>query len=245
MLLLSILLTAAAPAPPPLRVLAAGATESTLRAVAPEYEAQSGRSLQLTYGAVGQLRDRLLAGEDADLVIVTPVIVEQLEAKGAVRPGSRVDLGRVGGGVAVRAGAPPPAVGTPDELKRALLEAEEIHVADPATATAGAWFLTIAERLGIADAVRPKLRLASGGKEAMQHMARSTARAIGATQISEILSVPEVTLVAPYPEPLQRITIYTGVVPARARQPEAAQDLLRFLASDAVQARFRKAGFDR
>ncbi len=244
MLLLSILL-AAAPAPAPLRVLAAGATESTLRAVVPEYEAQSGRSLQLTYGAVGQLRDRLLAGEEADLVIVTPAIIEQLEAKNAVRPGSRVDLGRVGGGIAVRKGAPRPAIGTPEELKRALLDAEEIYVADPATATAGAWFLSIAERLGIAEAVRPKLRPASGGKEAMQHMARSTARAIGATQISEILSVPDVTLVAAYPEPLQRITIYAGVIPTRARQPEAAQDLLRFLTSDPVQARFRKAGFDR
>jgi molybdate transport system substrate-binding protein len=245
MLLLALLLTATAPAPTPLRVLAAGATESTLRAVAAEYESRSGRSLQLTYGAVGQLRDRLVAGEDADLLIVTPAIIEQLEKKALLRPGSRVDLGRVGGGLAVRGGAPRPPVGTSEELKQALLAADEIYVADPATATAGAYFLTVAERLGIAQEVRPKLRSAPGGKEAMRRMAEATGRAIGATQISEILSVSEVTLVAPYPGELQRITVYSGAIPARAKSPEAAQDLLRFLTSDPVQARFRNAGFDR
>jgi molybdate transport system substrate-binding protein len=245
MLLLAILLTAAAPDTGPVRVLAAGATESTLRAVAAEYEHRTGRALQLGFGAVGQLRDRVLSGEDADLVIVTPAIVEQLEAKAVLRPGTRIDLGRVGGGIAVPRGSPSPAVGTPEELRKALLGAAEIYLADPATATAGAYFLTIAERLGIADEVRPRIRSAPGGKEAMQQMARASGRAIGVTQISEILAVPEVTLVGPYPEPFQRMTTYAGVIPARAQHPEAARDLLRFLTTDGVQASFRKAGFER
>ncbi len=227
-----------------LRVLAAGATESTLRAAVGEFEAMSGHRLQLTYGGVGQLRDRVVAGEPADLVIVTPVVVEQLQGKDLVRPGSRVDLGRVGGGIAVRSGEPRPAVGTPEELKRALLAADEIYFPDPASTTAGAYLLSVADRLGIGADVRRKARTAPGGKKAMELMARSRGHAIGLTQISEILSVPEVDLVGPYPAPMQTATTYSGVVLARTPRAAAAWEFLRFLTSPAVQARFRKAGFD-
>ncbi len=227
-----------------LRVLAAGATESTLRAVLPEFEARSGDRLEVAYGGVGQLRDRVASGERADAVVATPAVLEELEARRLVRAGSRVDLGTVGGGVAVRAGAPRPPVGTPDELRRALLAADEIYFPDPASTTAGAYLLSVADRLGIRAEVRRKARNAPGGKQAMQLLARSTRHAVGVTQISEILSVPEVALVGPYPAPLQKATTYAGVVLAGASAPDAARELLRFLASPPVQARFRAAGFE-
>jgi molybdate transport system substrate-binding protein len=226
-----------------IRVLAAGATESTLRDVVAAFERESGHTLVATFGNVGELRDRLASGTPADATIVTPAILEQLEARKLVRPGSRLDLGRVGGGIAVCAGAPRPAVGTPDELRATLLAARAIHIADPARATAGAHFVKVAERLGVAEAVKPKLRPAAGGKAAMQAMAGACEGALGLTQVSEILSVPEVALVGPYPSDLQNDTIYSGIVLAGARQPEAAQAFLRYLASPAAQARFAKSGF--
>ena len=225
-------------------VLAAGATESTVRDVVGQFEKQTGHRVSLSFGAVGLLRDRLQAGERADAVIVTPVIIEQLTAKGFVRPGSRVDLGRVGGGIAVRAGASPPAVGTPDALKRALLQAKEVWYADPAKATAGAYFLEVADRLGIGDEVRRKGHTAAGGREAMKQMAESKADAIGLTQVSEILAVSQVVLVGPYPAELQRMTTYSGVVPPGARHPEAAAAFLEFLTGPAARARFARAGFE-
>lgn len=227
-----------------IRALCAGATESTVRDMVGAFEKESGHSVSLAFGAVGALRDRIQGGEAADLTIVTPVIIEQLVGKGLVRSGSRVDLGRVGGGIAVRAGAPRPAVGTADELKRALLRAAEVYYADPATATAGAHFLKVADRLGVGDEVRRKGRTFPGGREAMAAMARSKADAIGLTQVSEILAVPEVVLVGPYPGDLQSSTTYAGIVLAGARQPEAAAAFLRFLTSPPVKARFAKAGFE-
>jgi molybdate transport system substrate-binding protein len=182
-----------------LNVLAAGATESILRDMVGTFEKESGHTVKLTYAPVGALRDKIFAGEPADLTLVTPVIIEQLQARGVVRPNTRTDLGQVGGGIAVRVGTPLPAVATPEELKRALLAAREIYYADPTIATAGAYFLKVADHLGIADAVRQKGRTARGGKEAMELMAKSATEAIGLTQISEILSVKEVVLVGPYP----------------------------------------------
>ena len=125
---------------------------------------------------MGALRDKIYAGEPADLTIVTPVIIEQLQAKGLVRADTRVPLGRVGGGIAVPLGAPRPAIGTPDELKQALLAAKEIYYADPTIATAGAYFLKVADRLGIGDEVRKKGRTAGGGKVSMELMAKSATR---------------------------------------------------------------------
>jgi molybdate transport system substrate-binding protein len=244
-LLVALLVAHAAPARgDELRVLAAGATESTLLDVVASFEARSGHTVKIVFGAVGLLRDRVLAGEPADLVIVTPAIIEQLEARALVRPGSRVDVGSVGGGIAVRLGERAPPVGSPEELRQALLAADEIYFADPATATAGAHLLAVADRLGVGEAVRRKGHVAPGGKEAMRLMTLSRAAAIGLTQISEILSVDGVVLVAPYPAPLQRTTTYAGVVLASAAHPDAASAFQRFLASGAVLERLRKAGFD-
>jgi molybdate transport system substrate-binding protein len=227
-----------------INVLAAGATESIIRDMVGTFERESGHTVKLTYAPVGALRDKIFAGEPADLTIVTPVIIEQLQAKGAVQSATRTDMGRVGGGIAVRQGALRPAIGTPEELKRALLAATEIYYADPKIATAGAYFLQVADRLGIGDEVRKKGRTAGGGKESMELMAKSTANAIGLTQISEILSVKEVVLVGPYPGSLQNMTTYTGILIKDTPRAEAAEAFLRFLMSPPVQARFKQAGYE-
>ena len=78
----------------------------------------------------------------------------------------------------------------------------------------------------------------------MELMARSTVEAIGLTQISEILSVPEVELVGPYPGDLQLMTTYTGILLERTPHPDAAESFLRFLTSPDVQARFKQQGYE-
>ena len=227
-----------------INVLAAGATESIIRDMVGTFEKESGHTARLTYAPVGALRDKIFAGEPADLTIVTPAIIEQLQAQGAVQPATRTDLGRVGGGIAVPLGAPRPAIGTPDQLKQALLDAAEVYYADPKIATAGAYFLKVADRLGIGDEVKKKGRTAGGGKVSMEMMAKSAAKTIGLTQISEILSVKEVALVGPYPGELQTMTTYAGILLKDTPRTEAAKAFLNFLMSPPVQARFKQAGYD-
>ncbi|HSR12845.1 MAG TPA: substrate-binding domain-containing protein, partial [Thermodesulfobacteriota bacterium] len=119
-----------------------------------------------------------------------------------------------------------------------------IYHADPKIATAGAYFFKVAERLGIADEARRKGKTAGGGKVSMEMMAKSKAKAIGLTQISEILSVPEVDLVGPYPGDLQQMTTYTGIVLERTPNTASAEKFLKFLVSPAVQARFKQQGYE-
>jgi molybdate transport system substrate-binding protein len=75
-------------------------------------------------------------------------------------------------------------------------------------------------------------------------MAKSTSEAIGLTQISEILSVPEVDLLGPYPGDLQLMTTYTGILLERTANPAAAEAFLKFLTSPPVQARFKQQGYE-
>jgi molybdate transport system substrate-binding protein len=227
-----------------LRVLAAGAVQSTVNAVLGEFEQASGHTVKLSYGGVGALLEKIVAGEPADATIVTPAILAQLEAKGLARPGTRTDLGRVGGGIAVRMGAVRPPVGTPEELKQALLAAERVYYADPKVATSGAYLMKVADQMGIGDAVRAKGRTAPAGREAMQLMAKDEGRALGITQISEIVTVKEVVLIGPFPGNLQVFTVYTGVVLTKSAHPDAAAAFLAFLASAPVRERFVQAGYE-
>lgn len=235
------------PRPPttPLRFFAAGATEASVRDKIAVFEAQTGLSLEYSFGAVGALRDRVVAGEPADVLIVTPPIIAMLEQQQLVRAGSRVDLGRIGGGLAVRARDTAPSITTVDELRQALLDADEVHYADPATATAGAALMRIVDSLGIGDQVRAKGHTAAGGKEAMQNMSRSTAtRVLGATQISEIRSVPEVKFVSEYPGDLQVKTTYSAIILERTERADDATKLVQFFAGAEFQARLAQSGFE-
>ena len=69
---------------------------------------------------------RLQRGEPADVVIVNAAALDELILGGQVVTGSRVDLARSAIGMAVRAGAPKPDIGSIDALRRTLLQAKSI-----------------------------------------------------------------------------------------------------------------------
>jgi ABC-type molybdate transport system substrate-binding protein len=120
-----------------------------------------------------------------------------------------------------------------------------VYYADPAVATAGAALMRVVDTLGIAEEVRAKGHIASGGKAAMESMSLSTApRVLGATQLSEIKAVPAVTLVGEYPAPLQVKTTYSALVLEGSTRAEDALQLVQFLAGPSFQARLAQSGFE-
>jgi len=78
----------------------------------------------------------------------------------------------------------------------------------------------------------------------MQLLGKDEGRAIGLTQVSEIVAVDTVTLVGPYPGDLQRMTTYSAVVAARAQLTPAVQAFLGFLASPRLKARLVAGGYE-
>ena len=79
----------------------------------------------------------------------------------------------------------------------------------------------------------------------MQALARAPdARAIGCTQVTEILNTPGVTLVGPLPKEFELATVYTAGVCTRATLPGQAKLLAALLGGDAAREVRKKAGFE-
>src|SRR5437867_12262362 len=106
-----------------IRVLSAGAVEPGLRAAAAAFKKQSGHDVNITFNTAPEIRKRIGAGEAFDVVIAPPAALDEFAGKVTA---DRVNLGRVGLGVAVRPGAAVPDISSGDALKRSVLQGESV-----------------------------------------------------------------------------------------------------------------------
>ena len=227
-----------------LRLLGGGAVHGLVEASRGWFAAATGHAIEGTFGAVGAMRARLLAGEPADVVVLTRTLIGELAREGHVVAGSGVDIGSVDTAIATRTDDRAPALGDAASLRAALLAADAIHFPDPALATAGIHFAAVLADLGIADVVASRLRTAPNGATAMRALAASTdRRPIGCTQATEILSTPGIVLVAPLPAGHALATIYTAAIATTAQAPEAAARLIALLTAPGERDARRALGF--
>ena len=222
------------------RVISAGAVRAIVTEMARAYEKETGHMVTLTFGTVGIVRQKM-AADPADVVIMTDVAVDESARQGAIVGGSRVDIARTGMGVGVREGAPRPDISSTEAFKQTLLAARSIVYVDPAQgATSGIHFASVLQRLGIADAMKPKTTLVPGGYPA-ELVAKGEVELV-VHQISEIVPVKGVTLVGPLPKDLQKVTTYSAGVAAKTTSAELARGFIAFLTRPAFRAKFAEAG---
>lgn len=62
-----------------IKVLSAGAMKAMVSELSAEFTRETGHTLALTSGTVGQLRDKILAGEAADVVVMSDTAIDQLK----------------------------------------------------------------------------------------------------------------------------------------------------------------------
>lgn len=225
-----------------LDILSAGAAQGLIKALQPAFEARHGCRIQGRFGAVGAMKEALLAGEPCDLMVSSEAMVRDLVAEGRLRADPRGALGRVRTGVAVPSGSLLPDVSSPDALREALLAAETIYFPDPLRATAGIHFARVMEALGVRGQLQQRLRSFPNGAAAMAAMARAgEPLALGCTQVTEILYTEGVALVGVLPANFELSTVYTVALSTAARTPDLAAELLTMLTS-AEHAALRAAG---
>jgi molybdate transport system substrate-binding protein len=228
-----------------LALLSAGAAKGLVGQAAPAFTAATGVDVRGEFGAVGAMRERLAGGAACDVVILTAALIAALEADGSVVAGTAAPLGRVRTGIAVRAGAPLPAIGDAAVLAATLLAATGILFPDPQLATAGIHFVAVLRRLGIHDDVAARLRPYPNGATAMRALADAPEPGlVGCTQITEIRYTPGVALVGPLPAEFELATVYTAAVATRAADAAAARAFVAALAGPATLAQRRAGGFE-
>jgi molybdate transport system substrate-binding protein len=227
-----------------LKVLSGGAAQGLTEALAGDILAATGESLTGDFGPVGGMRDRILAGEVADFVILSRKLVDELAAGGYVLSGSITDIGDVATGVAMRAADPDVTCATADELRALLLASDGIFFPDPVAATAGIHFSYVLRDLGIAETVADRLQTFPGGIPAMKAMGDSPlGHPVGCTQVTEILRIKSVRLVGLLPKGLDLVTTYSAAVTTVAANPSAAARVIALMSAPGAAETRRAIGF--
>ena len=228
-----------------LHMLSGGAAAGLVDGLRARFKTQTGHDIAGEFGAVGLMKDKLLAGAACDVLALTQTLIDNLSESGHVLPASARPLGVVKTGVAVKVTEAVPNVSTPAALKAALLAARGIYFPDPVKATAGIHFFKVLQQLGIDAEVADRLRPFPNGAAAMREMAQcNEAGLIGCTQVTEILYTPDVRLVANLPTEFELATVYSVAVDARSSSMAAAQALVELLSGPAAAAQRASAGFE-
>jgi molybdate transport system substrate-binding protein len=222
-------------------VLTAGAMKAVVLALLPDFEAQTGHKVTVANDTAGGLARRIAGGERFDVAVITPAVIDDLVGRGQVV--ARLNIAKVGMGVAIKSGTPLPDISSVNAFKQTLLAARSVAYIDPkAGGSSGIYFDALLERLGIADRVRPKATLRAGGYVA--ELVVTGEADIAVHQISEIVPVSGVTLVGPLPLEIQNITIYAAGVSTTARDASAAQAFVQRLGSPAAAVILKKVGME-
>ncbi len=235
----SMILMAAAAHAAEIKVLASAAIKTAYLEVLPAFERTSGHKVITTWAPTAEMAQRVKDGEVVDLVIMAVEPVDELIKLGRIVAGSRVDLVRSGVGMAVQPGAARPDINTIEAFRRTLLAAKSITFS---TGLSGVYMTGLFQRMGIADELKPKIRVVKGVPIG-EVLARGDAE-IGFQQTSELLAVKGVKYVGPLPAEFQHTITFSAGVPARATQPDAAGALATFLTTPAAKGAFKKTGVD-
>jgi len=231
-------------AAPTLAVLSAGAAKGVVEAMTPDFAQAEGASIAGIFGAVGTIRERFLAGEACDVLILTDAMLDELARAGRVLPDTRASLGDVPTGIAVRHGDPHPAIGDANALRASLARASGWYCPDTARATAGIHFLRSVRELGLDTLAEDRIHAFPSGAIAMQALAQpGAAGAVGCTQVTEILYTPGVDLVGVLPAPFALATPYGVAVNVQAHHPEPARRFARLLSGEHSREVRTRGGF--
>lgn len=217
-----------------LRVLSSLALKGVLEKFRPEFERVLG-PLELRFDATQAILARLKEGERADLLVLTADALEDLREKGTVTEVRA--LGSSGIGVAVRAGAPKPDIGSVEALIHALVLADS--VAHSKVGASGIYFSQLIKDLKLEAKIK-KILVVEKGPVGLA-VARGEAE-IGVQQLCELAPVRGIDIVGPLPAPLQKLTHFAAGIAAGAANPQAAAKLMELLRSDAARAGMIEGG---
>ncbi len=215
--------------PPPVREI--------LNDLIPRFEQASGHKVVATYESSWLLVGRLEKGETADVVFLNVAQSDNLIKRGLLA--RRIDVARSTIGLAVRAGAPKPDIGSAEKFKQTLLAAKSF--ARNEGADSGRFMVALLERLGIAEAMKGKSTLVRQG-----HVAALVAKGeveLAAQQMSELMAVPGVQAI-PLPAEIQHVIVFSAGLPAAPKAGAAADEFVKFITSPAAAPAFKTRGLE-
>jgi len=227
-----------------IKVLSAAAVEPGLAKVADQFRRETNNRVRIQFfAAAPQLERRLSVGDPADVLIAPAGLMNDQLRRGKVDAEAHSFIGRVGIGVAVRAGAPDPDIATLDRFKQSLLGADSIVYNHAST---GLYLEKLFDLLGIAEQLKTKTTRYANSAQVLEHVIGGKGIEIGFGTITEIRQFEPkgLRLVGPLPEQVQNSTAYSAAVMTDAPEAEVAKDFVHYISTPAAKAAFSAAGID-
>ena len=226
-----------------IHVMSGGAPKEVLGVLTPEFEKQTGHKVHFTYIVISAMQQKLAAGEKPDMVLMpVPALAAQAKA-GVMREEPQARLGTVSVALVVRQGATKPDIATLDSFKKTMLDAKSVVHANPAATPSGAHLAKVWETLGIADAMKPKVKFSNALDGGVAAISKGEAE-VGLYPLSEVIAEKGVTVVGLIPPDVQLNTIYAAGVLAANPSPDPAIAFIKFLADPSNAMHWKDAGFE-
>lgn len=216
------------------------AVTNLLGAINTEFQKSSGHTLKITTDLGPNIVKRIGAGEKFDVVIIAPVQIDQLTKAGLLVSSTRTEIVRSGIGVEVRAGAPKPDISTVAAFKTTLLNAKSVGYLSGAAS--GDYVAGMLQRLGIADALKPKVQRPD--TDIVSKLVAAGQIDLGMVVIPQIVTTKGVELVGPLPPELQSYIAFEGAVTSNATTPDAGKNLIEFLKGPKALTVIRAQGME-
>jgi molybdate transport system substrate-binding protein len=223
-----------------LTVISSMATKDVLQFLAHDFQSLHSASVAVeSIGGVNVNR-RVRAGEVFDLVVLAADAIDQLIGEGHLRSGSRVDFVSSGIVAAVKAGAKIVGIESVKALKQAILDAKTISYS---TGPSGVYLERLFAEWGIESEIKPRLIVAPPGVPVGSLIANGEVE-LGFQQLSELISLPGITLLGPLPPEIQLVTTFSAAVASTASHIELANRFLEYIKSGGTLATKKRAGME-
>ena len=225
-----------------IQVLSGGAVEPGVKAAAAAFEKETRHTVKITFNTTPAMRKRVGAGDTFDVVIAPPAAIDDFAKAGKVES-ERVNIGRVGSGVAIRPGAPVPDISSEEAIKRTVLDAESIVFNRAST---GIYLENLFKKMGVYEQIESKTTRYPDAGAVMDHLLKGKGKEVGFGPITEILLFKErgLRLVGPLPAEVQNYTAYVAAPMTGMPNAEVARAFVRYLGSPAGKALFVAAGIE-
>ncbi len=210
-----------------IRLFVSNSMRGVMDELLPQFERKTAHKVDVSYDPAKLMMERIQRGEAADVVIIGGGGVEELEKAGKIAAGTARVVSSCGVGVAVKAGAPKPDIGTVDSFKRALLAAKSVAYTEHGAS--GIYFSKLIEKLGIAEPIKAKAARQAGGL--VGEIVAAGRAELAVQQVPELLVVKGVDLVGPLPKDVQQTTISSIGIFSGSKAPNEARALYDFLTS--------------
>jgi len=221
-----------------LKVMGDAPLGPALSKIADLYRQQTNMQVDLVLAPSPVVKQKIEAGEAADMVIVQPDFVDELAKTGKVVAGDRPIIGRVGIGLGTRSDRPAWDISTPEKLKQSLIGVDTLSFNK---VQSGNYFATVLERFGIAEILKPKI-VRTSPTGIFEPVLKGNGNDVAAGTIPLIVTTPGIRYLGPLPGDLQGYLTYTAVPLTSTQQREAAETFIRFLTSSRTKDTFAANG---